>query len=290
MPPVNASPDDVDDTPRRRILWSAGLPASDLSARVDAASAAGFTDLSVSSADMRWVVDAGISPAEQRRRAADAGVRLTSVDGVIEWYDHLPPKRSLGAPLPIDDSLAAASAFEADTVNAIAPYPTELPLDAMAEQFADLCDRAAEHGLRVHFEFTPRSPIDDLATASQLIALAGRSNGGILFDTWHFCQVNPDLDALAAIDGSTIFAVQVSDGTDSHVESLLADTFRHRRLPGDGTFPLARILRTLDDVGGLTLAGPEVLSVDLFALDVSDAARRQGDAYDRVMSGAGLVP
>lgn len=274
---------------RRRILWGAGLPPSNLPERIDAAGGAGFTDLSVSSADLRWADDEGVPPEELRRRAGDAGVTLASVDGIVEWYEHPPPKRTLGVAIPVEEVLEVASAFGASTVNAIAPYPTDVPLERLAEDFARLCDQAAAHDLRVHFEFTPRSPIDDVVKADRLIRLAARENGGILFDTWHFCQVNPDLDALAALDGSRIFAVQVSDGTDTFVEGLVADTFRHRLLPGTGTFPLVQVLRTLDAIGGLTVAGPEVLSVEQFALDVSEAARQQGDAFDRVIAAAGLV-
>lgn len=274
---------------RRKILWSAGLPAATLPERITAASVNGFTDLSISSADRTWTREAGVSPDELRRRAADVGVRLSAADGIVEWYPHAPPKRSLGVAVPVHEALAAAAEFGATTVNAIAPYPTDLPIEGIAEHFATLCDQAAAHGLGVHFEFTPRSPIDDVVKADELIGLAARPNGGILFDTWHFFQVLPDLAALAAIDGSRIFAVQVSDGTDTFVEGLLADTFRHRLLPGAGTFPLVEVLRTLDAIGGLSLAGPEVLSVEQFALDVTEAARQQGDAYDAVIAAAGLA-
>lgn len=280
---------DTTTVQRRRILWGAGLPPSTLPERIAAAAGADFTDLSVSSADLRWAGEEHVSPDELRRQATDAGVTLGSVDGIIEWYRHPPPKRALGVAVPVEEVLAAASAFGADTVNTIAPYPTDVPLEGLAEDFAVLCDQAAAHDLRVHFEFTPRSPIDDVVTADRLVGLADRKNGGILFDTWHFCQVNPDLDALARMDGSRIFAVQVSDGNEAFVEGLLPDTFRHRFLPGTGTFPLVEVLRVLDAIGGLSLAGPEVLSIEQFALDASEAARQQGDAYDRVIAAAGLA-
>lgn len=274
---------------RRRILWGAGLPPSTLPERVAAAAANGYTDLSVSSADQVWARTEGVAPGELRRQAGDEGVSLSSLDGVIEWYPHPEPKRALGTPVPVAEVLLAAEAFGARTINAIAPFPSSVPLEGLAEHFASVCDRAAEHGLLVHFEFTPRSPVDNVFTAYELVQLAGRANGGILFDTWHFCRGNPDIDRLEAeIPGDRIFAVQVSDGKDEFVEGLLPDTFRHRMLPGEGTFPLGEILRTLDAIGGLTLAGPEVLSVEQFALEVAEAARQQGEAYDRVVASAGL--
>ena len=118
--------------------------------------------------------------------------------------------------------------------------------------------------------------------ASDLVRLADRPNGGMVFDTWHFFRVNPDFDALEAVPGDRIFAVQVSDGGADFVEGLLADTFRHRRLPGDGVFDLVRVLRVLDRIGGLNMAGPEVLSVELHALPPLEAALRAAEAFDAV--------
>jgi sugar phosphate isomerase/epimerase len=275
---------------RRKILWGAGLPASPLPDRIEAAAINGYTDLSISGGDQVWAINQGIAPEELRQRATDGGVALSSLDGVVEWYPHVPPKRPLGTPIPLDETLAAAEAFGAKTINAIAPYPTEVPIEGLAEHFASVCDRAVNHGLLVHFEFTPKSPIDDVFKAFKLVELAGRDNGGILFDTWHFCRVNPDIEGLKKqIPGDRIFAVQVSDGNQEFVEGLLPDTFRHRFLPGTGSFPLVEILRTLDEMGGLTLAGPEVLAVEQFALEVAEAARQQGEAYDRVLAEAGLA-
>jgi hypothetical protein len=39
----------------------------------------------------------------------------------------------------------------------------------------------------------------------------------------------------------------------------------------------------------LTLSGPEVMSVEQFALDVAEAAVQQGEACDRLRAAAGLA-
>ncbi|HEX5265595.1 MAG TPA: sugar phosphate isomerase/epimerase [Acidimicrobiales bacterium] len=272
----------------REVLWSAGLAPAPLADRIAAAAANGYRILSITPADHDQARAAGLDPAEVAARAADAGVELAILDGLIEWYPHEPPKRPLGsAMVGVDDVLHAGEAFGTTSLCALAPYPTSIPLEEMAGHFAALCDRAAGQGWRVHFEFTPRSPVSDVATAAELVRLADRPNGGILFDTWHFFRVDGDLGALRHVPGQRIFSVQVSDGAADFQEGLLADTFRHRRLPGTGVFDLVGLLGVLDDIGGLRLVGPEVLSVELFSVPVAEAARRGAESLDAVLARLG---
>lgn len=272
----------------REVLWSAGVAPAPLPERIDAAAANGYRILSITPADHDRADSAGPGPAELARRAADAGVELALLEGLIEWYPHEPPKRPLGTTaVGVDDMLRAGDAFGANALCVLAPYPTSITLPEMAAHFAALCDRAAGQGWRVHFEFTPRSPVSDVATAAELVRLADRPNGGILFDTWHFFRVDGDLEALRRVPGERIFSVQVSDGAAELEEGLLADTFRHRRLPGAGVFDLVGLLGALDAIGGLRLVGPEVLSVELLSLPVAEGARRAAESLDAVLARAG---
>ena len=272
----------------REVLWSAGLPPAPLIDRVEAAAANRYRVLSLMPADHEQVRAGGREPTDLARQAADAGVELAIVDGLIEWYPHEPPKRPLaGTAFGVDDVLRGGEVFGATSLCALAPYPTSLPLEELARHFAALCDRAAVEGWRVHFEFTPRSPVSDVATAAELVRLADRPNGGILFDTWHFFRVDGDVEALRRVPGERIFSVQVSDGATELEEGLLADTFRHRRLPGTGVFDLAGVLTVLDSIGGLRMVGPEVLSVELFSLPVAEAARQAAESLDAVLAGVG---
>jgi sugar phosphate isomerase/epimerase len=270
---------------RRQVLWSAGIAPTSLAERIEAAAVNGYEILSIMPTDYEQVRAEGREPAELKRLATDRGVDLAVLDGLIEWHPHDPPKRPLGnSDFSVDDVLRIGEAFGVSSINALAPYPTSLSMDDLAGCFAALCDRAAEQGLRVHFEFTPRSPVSDVSTAAELIGLANRANGGILFDTWHFFRVNPELHKLRRVPGERIFAVQISDGTAGFEEGLLADTFRHRRLPGEGVFDLRGALAALDAIGGLRLVGPEVLAVELFALPAAEAARRAAESLDRLLA------
>jgi sugar phosphate isomerase/epimerase len=231
----------------------------------------------------------GGDPLRIAAQGLERGVAVGVFDSVTEWYPHEPPKRPFpSAAFSVDDVLRMCALLGVTHLSAVAPFPVDLPIEGMAEHFAALCDRAAGIGCRVQFEFTPRSPISDVAGAWELVRIADRENGGIVFDTWHFFRVNPDFEALEMVPGNRIFSVQVSDGRPEFVEGLLPDTFRHRYLPGDGTFDLARVLGVLKRIGGFNFAGPEVLSAELHALPAVEAARRAADAYDAVLASVSM--
>src|SRR5207302_213589 len=82
-------------------------------------------------------------------------------------------------------------ALGARSMNAVDVFGGDWDVDDAAEAFAGLCDRAGEHGLVVHLEFLPWSKIPDVGSAWEVVRLAGRSNGGIAIDAWHFFRGGP---------------------------------------------------------------------------------------------------
>jgi sugar phosphate isomerase/epimerase len=172
-------------------------------------------------------------------------------------------------------------------VNLIGQPTHEVSLDQLAIAFAAVCDRTADFGAEAHLEFTPITAISDLATGWDIVRRADRPNGGLLFDTWHFCKGNPDLELLARIPGERILSVQISDAGPDALPDIRQDT-QHRRLPGDGVLDLVSVLRVLHRTGALRWIGPEVISPDLAARPADVAARladrRTRDLVDRVIA------
>lgn len=269
----------------RDVLWSATLGGAELPERVEAAAVNQFRGLTVRPDDLEGMSAGPRSLGSVLARARDGGVDNLVLEGLSSWYDHEAPR----VPFPsdrytIDDHLRAAERFGSIECNIVAPFRTAETVESLTDRFARVCDRFARVGVNVHLEFTPFPPIASLATAWEIVRGADRGNGGIVVDTWHFFRGQPDLELLASIPGDRIFAVQVNDGAEALEESLAKDTYRHRRLPGDGTFDLIGVLRTLRRTGGLRLVGPEVLSVDFDGVPPTEVARRVGTAIDRVMA------
>jgi len=266
------------------VLWT-GTVGFDrpLGERVEAARRAGYGAVSMSP---REPVD-----REQLARAEDAGIGIAVLDAVFSW---LRPGDDIGLegtnPLTVGESLRVAEAMHVPTVNAIAIRGEPLPVDAIAERFAVFCDRAADVGCRVHLEFAPHSAVPDLATAWDVVRSAGRDNGGVLFDSWHFFRGNADFAALQSVPGDRIFATQLSDGTADPVGHWFDETMHRRLLPGDGAFDLVRLVAALASIGALALDGPEVISDQLHTRPAAEAASLAGERLAAVYAQAGATP
>ncbi len=262
-------------------LWAGTLAHATLAERVEAAVAGGFSSLTLFPADYRRAREQGSSDREILDLHSEHGVRLRTLDPYARWVPRFAPPQSARDRLAIvdtreDEFFAIAEALELETMTAIEPFGTRYPAEALAESFAALCDRAARSGLRVHLEFTPFSGIPDLATAWETVRLANRRNGGIAFDTWHYLRGRRDDRLLREIPGEQIFVVQVNDAAAEVRGSLLGDTWRHRMLPGEGSFDLDGVLEILLAKPGVGPIGIEVLSESLWRLPPAELGRRCG--------------
>ena len=269
------------------VLWSATIGLeSPIAARVEAAQAAGCTRVSVSAPDVARLAEQGMAPEELGRRLRDAGLEIV-MDPVMNWYGGTPFPGPF-AEMTFDDELRICEALPVVSMTAIGPFrPDEVPADDLPELFGNFCDRAADLGAQVQYEFMPISAITDLAAAWAIVEAADRPNGGIMFDTWHFFRSGADFATLEEVSGERVFAVQVSDAAAEVRGSLNEDTL-NRLLPGDGSFDLPRVLGVLDRKRCLRWVGAEVLSPVTKAMAPSDAARlatgRVRDLIARVRS------
>ena len=183
-----------------------------------------------------------------------------------------------------DELLRVAEAVGARSLNAVDVFGGDWDLDMAAGSFAALCDRAAERGLVVHLEFLPWSKIPDLASAWEVVRRAGRANGGVALDAWHWSRSGGDLDLLRSLPGDRLLGIQLDDGPAEPETNLIEATLHERRLPGDGEFDLTGLLRAFEEIGAVAPLGVEVFSDDLHALPPADAARQAGDAMRRLLA------
>ncbi|MGH2884592.1 MAG: sugar phosphate isomerase/epimerase family protein [Solirubrobacteraceae bacterium] len=275
----------MDDT----FFWAGTLLAGTLEQRIEAAVAGGFKYLSLFPTDYLRARERGLSDADIIALHASAGVRLITLDPFTRWLPRwepppgIPGDRLEWIGFDEDEFFAVVDALRLETITVNEAFGTRYEIDEMTEAFAAVCDRAARSGVRVHLEFTPFSGIPDLATAWEVVRTADRENGGLVFDTWHYFRGTRDDRLLEEIPGECIFALQISDAAAEPQGSLLNDTLRHRRLPGEGTFDLAAVLTIVARKHGLAPWGVEVLSEDLWQLSPEDVGRRSGETLRRVL-------
>jgi sugar phosphate isomerase/epimerase len=263
-PPGPAGPDGY-------TLWAGTVGfTSPLAERFAAAAATGCRQATLSPPDVLRAAQEGTTAAEIGRQARGLGLDLI-IDPVMNWYPDREPSPSRFAGVSTDDALRMCEALGVTSLSAIATASSDVPVPELAGHFGALCDRAAGFGARVHLEFIPFTIVRTLRTAWDLVRAADRPNGGLVFDTWHFFRGEPQFDVLETIPGDRIFQIQLDDAL-AEPRGTLREETSHRLLPGDGDLDLTRAIQALHRIGALRCVGPEVISPDLAALPVLDAA------------------
>lgn len=252
-------------------LWAGTVGfTSPLAERFAAAAATGCRQATLSPPDVLRAAESGTTAQDIGRQARDLGLDLV-MDPVMNWYPDREPSPSRFAGVSTDDALRMCEAVGVTSLSVIATASSDVPVPELAAHFGRVCDRAAGFGAQVHLEFMPFTIVRNLRIAWDLVRAAGRPNGGLVFDTWHFFRGEPDFDVLAGIPGDRVFCVQLDDAPAVPRGSLREET-SHRLLPGDGALDLRAAIRALHRIGALRWVGPEVISPELAALPVADAA------------------
>jgi sugar phosphate isomerase/epimerase len=231
---------------------------------VEAAAAGGFAGLSL------WPTEswskaraAGLSAVDMRSILDQNGLVVNDVDALVRHVGEGPTIRRPSESLMFE----AGEALGARLLNMVIMGAQPADLDEMAEHYADVYDRAAEHGLTAHLEFVPFMAVPDAATAWQVVERSGRP-GGVMVDSWH-CFRGPTTDAdLRAIPGERVLGVQINDAPKEPADdNPVVETLHHRLVPGEGDIDLVGLLRLLREIGS-----PAPLTAEVF----SDALQAQG--------------
>jgi sugar phosphate isomerase/epimerase len=263
--------------------------------RLTAAASAGFAALSLWGRDYAAARRDGWTDADLRAQLDDHGLAIAELDPAWWWTPGDVDVASLVAIDTMDvfrhaeaEIFAIADAIGARSINAVDVLGGTWGVDDATEAFAELCDRAAEHGLVAHLEFLPWSRIPDLATAWEVVRGADRPNGGVAIDAWHWFRssVPPDVATLRTIPGAKVLAVQLDDAPAEAEANLMSATLHERRLPGDGSIDLVVLLGALHDIGCEAPIGVEVFSDALHALGPAESAQRAAEATRAVLARA----
>lgn len=276
------------------LVFSAGThPVTAFLERLAPAAAAGFSAMSAYPHEIHLLRAQGVSDQEIRQRVADAGMAISELDAVTTWLPGHQPPPEMPAPLAaalagntVERMAPMAEAVGARSLTLVELYGARPTPDTAAAAFAEVCDRAACHGVLVHLEPLPWAGIRTLAEAWDVVRRADRPNGGLLVDSWHFFRGGSTFAELEDIPGDQVLYVQLDDAP-AVPEADLAEETQHRRLlPGDGALDLVGLVRTLDRIGCTAPVGAEVLSDELLAAPVDEVARRAAAATAQVLATA----
>jgi sugar phosphate isomerase/epimerase len=247
--------------------------------RVAAAAAAGFEGIGLRIENYLDARAAGLDDATMRARAAEAGVPVLEVEYLTGWgrpEGRDPEQRAKEAAL-----FAMARTFEVGHVNA--GLLELLPEDLVIPAFAELCDRAGPD-LLVALEPMPYSGVRDLPAAWRVVREAGRPNGALLVDLWHWARAGTSAADLATVPPERIVSVQLCDVRPTPLRPLRAESLGHRLPPGEGAGDAVGVVRALLGHGVTPrIVAVEVISDALLARGPGYAARTAADAARDVL-------
>ena len=228
---------------------------------LEATRLAGFGGLSLRPHDALVMLDQGMTLADARKMAADSGITIVRLDPLSAWTAMVSSDdTNLDiAPLRFFQICQELGCSHA-SLNATFPAG-HLPIDRVVEDFTKTCDLAAEFDVTCDLENLPMWGVGTLNDAWNIVKLADRRNGGLVFDILHFIRGGSTLGDLEAVPGERIHTVQLNDGPLELPAgvSLLENCF-DRLWPGEGEFPVTAVLRVLARTGGLSQLNPEVFS------------------------------
>lgn len=268
------------------MLWAANVQSKGLEERLVAAHAGGYRSMSVFPFDIANWREAGMTLEQIARRCGIAGVNVDIVDPFAQWLGDWPAPDGLSAQdqaftgFTEDEVFEMAVGLRARAINLVEPYGRPVDTALGVDRFGRVCDRAAASGLRVCLEPMPFSGVRDLQAAWDIIDGAGRENGGLTFDVWHYLRAGENPSLLSTIPAAKIFTVQLADARLPAGEDLLADLYE-RLVPGDGDLDIAGLVGTLATMGALEEVGVEVFGPGLTSLEPAEIGRRS----QRVLQG-----
>jgi sugar phosphate isomerase/epimerase len=243
-----------------------------LADRVKAAAAAGYAGIGWFVGDYVAHLERGWTDARIEQLLADHGLVLHEVDA-------LPLERLALA----DAAVHLATAFGANHLQVQGNRPGSA--EEAADTIAEIADRVAPFDVGVAIEFVGNKNIASADEAWDLVLRCGRTNVGVQVDIWHHVRGANDWSMLEALPIDRIMSVQFDDGPLAPTDpDYTFDTITYRCVPGEGEFDVDRFLRTVYPSACNLPLSLEVISAELLALPVDEAARRMADATRRVLA------
>ncbi len=201
------------------------------------------------------------------------GIDDIEVEILHDWFAD--GKRRVVSDAMRSDLLAAAEIMGARHIKIAGDFHGEhYPIDRMAEEFAILCEQAANVGALVGIEVMPFTNIRRLDQGIELIERAGAKNGGLLLDIWHMERGGIDYDDIANLPTGSIISIEIDDAKAEIQGDIWNDTLHHRLPCGEGDFKIPQFLAAVEKTGYAGPIGVEFISAHHRKLPLADAAKR----------------
>jgi sugar phosphate isomerase/epimerase len=247
--------------------------------RCETVAKAGFRGIGLWHADVAHQLET-TTYGEMKRVFDDAGLEYLEVEFLWEFF--VPA----GQPARADSDrlrkqlFETAAAFEAHHIKVGNIPETPCELDRLIEEYAALCDDAAQHtDAKIAYEIIPFDPnVGTLEAGLRLVTETNRPNGGLAIDTWHMGKLRIAPEELKRIPADQLVWVELSDGPVEFMDDPIDEVINHRRLPGEGEFDIPGYIDACRALGYDGPWGAEILSAELRALPLEEAVKRTYEA------------
>jgi len=241
----------------------------DFADRCAQAERVGFSGIGLWHADLAHVLETR-SLEDMRSIMDEHGLEHLELEFLMNWFLDPDDERRVAeeeARTMLHDAAAALGAHHIKVGN-IPGTPCDL--EQLTERYAELCAEAAErHDSRIVYEFMPfDANVRDLDSALAVVEGANAPNGGLALDTWHQAKLGIEPDDLRRIQPQHLGWVELSDGRFENMDDPIDETVNHRRLPGEGEFPIREYVAVCREIGYDGPWGVEVLSDELRNLPI----------------------
>lgn len=243
--------------------------------RVEAAAAAGFVGMGFGHADIVEIRDT-IGFREMKAVLRQFGMKYVELEMLMDWYERGAARER--AEKARNELLEAAAELGAMHVKAGCDYSGgHWPFKALARDFKDLCQRAADANTMIALEPQPMSSLKTPREAMDLVDAADQPAGGVIIDIWHVERGGVPLETLRTLPIEKIIGIELNDADQEVSGTLLEDTINHRKLCGEGSFDLRGFIETLQSCGYKRAWGIEILSIPFRKLAMKEAVQRAFD-------------
>lgn len=225
--------------------------------KLEAIAAAGFDGIEIFEQDF---IASDFTPQDVGQMVRDCGLTITLFQPFRDFE---------GLPEPHRSRAFARAARKFDLMNQLGTdlvlvcstvHPAAMGgIDRMAQDFHDLGDLAAAHGVRVGFEaLCWGRHVNDHRDAWEVVRRADHGHVGLILDSFHTLGRKIDPDTIRRIPGDKIFFVQLADAPAIDMD-LLYWSRHFRNMPGEGDLDVTGFMRAVAATG---YAGP--LSLEIF--------------------------
>ena len=240
--------------------------------RVEAASAAGYTGMGLVHQDLVFNAKAIGYPA-MKRLFDDHGIVHIEVEFLGDWFEA--GEKKMASDRTRKDLLEAAHELRARDIKCAGEMWTDrCDVSKMGDAFADVCADAEEIGATIAMEILPMSNVRTLETAKEIVNRAGKLNGGLCLDIWHFVRGGIDFAKIKTLPASMINSVELDDAAAAMRGSLWEDTLFHRLYPGEGSFDCPAFIDSIEQAGFRSFYGVEVINEAYRKLPLREQAER----------------